>query len=88
MNIDDPDFERLTLITWRNRADRRLKEGLSFVIGDAAASGWALATFAAALVLCTIYLELKTYLLFVWHCFIAPLGKNKDQKARLDKVRL
>ncbi|KAI0322655.1 hypothetical protein OF83DRAFT_1161041 [Amylostereum chailletii] len=32
-----------------------------------------------------LWIEVRTYILFVWHCFIVPLGDNKDQKARLDK---
>lgn len=67
--------------------DRWLREQLSFFTGgDAAASGWALASVMAGLVACTIWFELKTYFLFIWHCFIVPLGKTADQKTRLDKV--
>jgi hypothetical protein len=66
---------------------RWLREQLTFFTGgDAAASGWALASLMAGLVACTIWFELKTYFLFIWHCFIVPLGKTADQKARLDKA--
>ncbi|KAF8313463.1 S-adenosyl-L-methionine-dependent methyltransferase [Clavulina sp. PMI_390] len=44
-----------------------------------------LAPLAGAVVIYSHFEQLKTYFLFVWHCFIVPLGKTSDQKARLDK---
>ena len=42
----------------------------------------------SALLFCSFWREIQTYVLFAWYCFIVPLGDTKDQKARLDKVGL
>ncbi|KAF7321356.1 hypothetical protein MKEN_00655800 [Mycena kentingensis (nom. inval.)] len=42
---------------------------------------------AAALLAACVWRSgvLRPYLTFIWHCFIRPLGKIGDQKARLDE---
>jgi hypothetical protein len=56
------------------------------VTGSPSLSGWALLVAGLTLLLRAGFAEFGTYILFVWHCFLNPLGKGLDQKERLDKV--
>ena len=65
---------------------RPIKDLLASVTGDSFWSGYAIHVAALLLVACACWVEGQSYMLFIWHCFIVPLGDTADQKSRLDKV--
>ena len=65
-----------------------LKLGLTAATGSSALSGWVIFATGMLLAGCALWFQFPSLALFVWHCFLAPLGDPKDQKSRLDKVRI
>ena len=63
-----------------------LKHGLTAATGSSALSGWVICATGLLLASCAVWFQFPSLALFIWHCFLAPLGDAKDQKSRLDKV--
>ncbi|KZP16506.1 hypothetical protein FIBSPDRAFT_1047462 [Athelia psychrophila] len=57
------------------------------ITGNPLIAGWITFTTACCLVFQLLLYDFKPQLLFIWHCFLSPLGvaKGADQRARLDK---
>jgi len=62
-----------------------LKLRLTLFIELVDRSGWTVFFAGLLLAACATWFQFRSASLFIWHCFIAPLGDTKDQKSRLDK---